>query len=205
MPHFDLLNWVITFGYIGVLLIIFVETGLFFGFFLPGDSLLFTAGLLASQKVFDIRILVPAIIITAILGYQVGYWFGKRFVQWLLRRKESFWFKKAYLQQAKDFYDRHGGKALILGRLIPIVRTFIPVVAGMVHMTNRRYFIYNVLGALMWGGGLTLLGYYLGSAVPQASHYITPIALGIVLISVAPGIWRLSCDYFCKKRKASKE
>jgi membrane-associated protein len=204
MPHFDLLHWVITLGYVGVVLIVFIETGLFFGFFLPGDSLLFTAGLLASQKIFDIRILVPLIIVAAILGYQVGYWFGQKIIQWLLKRKESFWFKRAYLEQAKDFYDRHGGKALIIGRLIPVVRTFIPVVAGMVHMTNRRYFIYNVSGALMWGGGMTLLGYYLGSIFPQASHYITIIAILIVLLSISPAVWRVSCDYICKKKRKSE-
>lgn len=190
LGHVNLTEWVSTIGYVGILLIVFLETGLFFGFFLPGDSLLFTAGFLASQHIFNISWLVSALLLTAIAGYQVGYWFGKHLGRWLLRRKDSFWFKRRYLEQAKAFYDQHGGKALIIGRLIPVVRTFVPVVAGMVDMTQRRYFSYNVAGALVWAGGITLLGYYLGRVVPNANHYILPIVGGIIVLSVLPGVWR---------------
>ncbi len=187
---FDLAHWVTTLGYFGVLLIIFLETGLFFGFFLPGDSLLFTAGFLASQKIFNIWYLIPAMMVTAILGYQVGYWFGKRLGGWLMGRKESFWFKHKHIETAKSFYDSHGRKAVVLGRLLPIVRTFVPIVAGMVHMDSRRYLILNILGALLWAGGVTLLGFTLGKTVPQASHYIIPVIFIIIFLSLTPALWR---------------
>lgn len=187
-PELDLAQWVTTLGYAGILLIIFVETGLFFGFFLPGDSLLFTAGFLASQKLFNIWLLVPSMIITALLGYQLGFVIGGRLGTWLTGRPDSFWFKQKYLVQAKVFYDKHGGKAIILGRLLPIVRTFIPVVAGMIKMRARHYFILNLLGALVWAGGVTLIGYFLGGAIPEANHYILPIVFGIIILSLLPGV-----------------
>ncbi|OGO90625.1 MAG: hypothetical protein A3F10_06865 [Coxiella sp. RIFCSPHIGHO2_12_FULL_42_15] len=190
LPHVDLTHWVEIIGYVGILSIIFLETGLFLGFFLPGDSLLFTAGFLASQRIFNIWILVPTVFITAILGYQLGYWFGKKFISWLLQRKESFWFKRRYLEQTKAFYDKHGSKALILGRLMPIIRTFVPIVAGMVGMTRGRYLFLNVVGALAWVGGIMLLGYYVGQAIPNAEHYIFPIVLAIIFLSISPGLWR---------------
>lgn len=186
----DLAHWVEVIGYAGILAIVFLETGLFFGFFLPGDSLLFTGGFLASQRIFNIWVLLPAIIVTAIMGYQLGYWFGKKCVVWLLQRPDSFWFKRRYLEQTKLFYDKHGGKALILGRLMPIVRTFAPIVAGMVVMTQRRYLFLNIAGALLWGGGITMMGYSLGQVIPDAQHYILPIVLMIIVLSIAPGIWR---------------
>ena len=160
IQHFDFAHWVETIGYVGILLIIFVESGLFVGFFLPGDSLLFIAGMLAEKGIFDITILVPAMIVTAIAGYMLGFWFGDKLGHWLLKRKDSLFFKKRYLTQAHAFYEKHGGKALVLGRLVPIVRTFAPIVAGMADMPYRRYFFYNVLGALVWCGGVTLLGFF---------------------------------------------
>lgn len=190
LAQIDLAHWVEVLGYLGILLIIFLETGLFFGFFFPGDSLLFTAGFLASQRIFNIWVLIPAIIVTAILGYQLGYWFGKKLSAWLLQRKDSFWFKRRYLDQAKVFYERHGGKALIIGRLMPIVRTFVPIVAGMVDMAPRRYFILNISGALIWAGGVTFLGFYLGTKIPNAEHYILPVVIAIIFLSISPAIWR---------------
>jgi membrane-associated protein len=188
IKHFDIASWVTTIGYVGLLLIVLIETGFFFGFFLPGDSLMFTAGLLASKGIFSIWILTPAIIVMAIIGYTIGYWFGDRLGGWLLKRKESFLFKKRYIETANEFYDKHGGKALVIGRLVPIVRTFVPIVAGMATMPYRRYFTYNVLGSLMWGGGITLLGYSLGAMVPNAGHYVLPAVIVIVILSVLPGV-----------------
>jgi len=193
--HIDISHWVQLIGYAGVLLIIFLETGLFFGFFLPGDSLLFSAGLLASQHIFNIGYLVPSIIVVAILGYQVAYWFGKKLGHWLLSRKDSLWFKRRYLEQAKIFYEEYGGRALIIGRLMPVVRTFVPIVAGMVELSYPRYVMLNVVGALMWAGGVTLLGYFLGRSVPNAEHYILPLVLLIMLASISPILWR----YFRKR------
>jgi len=176
---------------LGLLLIVFAETGFFFGFFLPGDSLVFAAGLLASKHIFNIWILVPALIVVAILGYTVGYWFGDKLGYWLMQRKDSLFFKKRYIHQAHEFYIKHGGKALIIGRLIPVVRTFVPIVAGMADMKYRSYLKFNVLGALVWGGGVTLAGYYVGALIPSAGHYILPVVIAIVILSVLPGLVHL--------------
>ncbi len=194
--HIDIAYWVSTIGYLGIFLVILFETGVFFGFFLPGDSLLFTAGLLASQKVFNIAFLVPSLVVIAILGYTFAYWFGKKMGHWLLRRKDSIWFKKSYYDQAEKFYGKHGGKALILGRLMPIVRTFVPIVAGVVQMPYRRYVMFNVAGALIWCAGITLMGYYLGNLVPNASRYVFLIVLLIVFASISPAIWHV-CKRWC--------
>ncbi|WP_264769729.1 DedA family protein [Coxiella burnetii] len=189
MLNIDLIHLVTAIGYFGILLVVFVETGIFVCFFLPGDSLLFSAGLLASQGVFKIWILVPTTIAVAILGYFLAYWLGEKLGGWLLRRPDSIWFKKSYLIQAKKFYDKHGGKSLILGRLIPVVRTFVPIVAGMTRMEYYRYIIFNVVGAFVWGGGVTLVGYYFGYLIPDVGEYILLIVLFIILLSLLPGIW----------------
>lgn len=195
ISHFNLNEWVSALGYAGLLIIVFVETGFFFGFFLPGDSLVFTAGILASKQIFNIWILVPSLVVIAILGYTFGYWFGDKLGAWLMRRKESFWFRKRYIQQAHAFYEKHGGKALVLGRLVPVVRTFAPIVAGMARMSYRSYFVYNVIGALLWGGIITLAGYYIGALIPTAGQYLLPIVLLIIFLSVLPGV-----VHFFKKR-----
>lgn len=194
--HLDVVEWVSTLGYFGLLIIIFVETGLFFGFFLPGDSLVFAAGLLASKHIFNIWILIPLLVVVAIIGYTVGYWFGDKLGHWLMKRKDSIWFKKRYLQQAHEFYEKHGGKALVIGRLVPIMRTFVPIVAGMAQMRYRSYLTFNVLGALVWGGGITFAGYYIGALIPNAGHYLFPFVLLIIFLSILPGI-----IHFLKKRK----
>lgn len=178
-------------GYIGLTAIIFSETGLFLGFFLPGDSLLFAAGLLSSQHIFNIFILAPLLIAAAILGYALAYWYGDKIGHWLLRRTDSVWFKKRYLLDAHEFYEKHGGKALIIGRLMPIVRTFLPIVAGMAEMTHRRFTLYNIIGACLWCGGISLAGYYLGTAVPNIDKYILPLVLLIIIISILPPLLHL--------------
>jgi membrane-associated protein len=140
----QLMHWVMIAGYIGVFGILFAETGLFIGFFLPGDSLLFIAGLLAGQGMFNILGLAGGGFIAAVLGYGLAYFFGAKLGDWLSHRADSFWFKKRYLVQAHDFYEKHGGKALVLGRLLPIIRTFVPIVAGMARMSWLRYGLWNL-------------------------------------------------------------
>jgi len=189
IQNFDITQWVSTIGYTGLLLIVLIETGFFFGFFLPGDSLVFAAGLLASKHIFNIWILVPALVFTAMLGYTIGYWFGDKLGHWLMRRKDTIWFKKRYIHQAHEFYERHGGKALVIGRLVPVVRTFVPIVAGMASMQYRSYFLYNVIGAVLWGGVITLMGYYIGALIPTAGEYILPVVLVIIFLSVLPGVF----------------
>jgi membrane-associated protein len=197
LHHIDIIQLTRTAGYIGLVAIILCETGLFLGFFLPGDSLLFSAGLLASQQIFNIFLLTPLLIAAAIVGYAVAYWFGDKIGHWLLKRQDTFWFKRRYLTEAHAFYEKHGGKALIIGRLIPVVRTFLPIVAGMAEMTHRRFTLFNVIGALVWCGGVTLAGYYLGAAIPNIDKYILPIVLAIIVISALPPAIHLLRTRYC--------
>lgn len=184
----DLQGLITSIGYLGIFGMAFAESGLFFGFFLPGDSLLFTAGFLASQKFFNIWILLPLITLGAIGGDSVGFWTGRKFGCWLVKQKESFFFQKKHLEMARRFYDKHGGKTLILARFMPAIRTFAPIVAGMAEMHYGSFLTYNILGGLLWSFGMTLLGYFLGSAIPDADKYLLPVIGVIILTSVLPAI-----------------
>ena len=195
--QFDLARWLTTMGYTGILIIIFAETALFFGFFLPGDSLVFTAGVLAAKQVFNIWLLMPMITITAILGYGFAYYFGYKLEHWLLSRRESIFFKKRYVTTAREFYDRHGGKALLFGRMVPIVRTFVGIVAGMAEMPRKRFWIFNIAGGLLWGCGISMLGYVIGGVLPDAIHYLLPAILLVILLSLLPGL----IHYWYERRK----
>ncbi|MFN0069915.1 MAG: DedA family protein [Chloroflexota bacterium] len=172
--------------YLVVFLVIFAESGLFFGFFLPGDSLLFTLGLLASQQVLNLPLMLVLWPIAAITGDSVGYWFGERYGRKLFSREDSFWFHKKHLVTAHEFYEKHGGKAIVLARFLPAVRTFVPIVAGMAQMSYRKFLFWNVLGGLGWSIGLTVAGYFLGSVIPDVDKYLIPIVLVIIIASVAP-------------------
>ena len=185
----DLKELITTAGYVGIFFITFAESGLFFGFFLPGDSLLFTAGFLASQEFsgLDIRILVPLLIVAAIGGDSAGFWTGRKFGRWLMNRKESFFFQKHHMIAAQKFYEKHGGKTLILARFMPAVRTFAPIVAGMADMEYRRFVSFNVIGGVLWGAGMSLAGYFLGSLIPDVDKYLLPIVGSIIIVSVLPG------------------
>lgn len=201
MGHFDLISIIQTAGYVGLFGLIFAESGLFFGFFLPGDSLLFTAGFLASQGYFDERILIPLFAIAAILGDSVGYWTGNKTGKWLTNRKESFFFKKEHIANAQKFYEKHGGKTLILARFIPAVRTFVPIVAGMANMKYSSFLTYNIIGGLLWGAGVSAAGFFLGSRIPGVDKYLLPIIIVIVLISVSPGLIHMRKDILRAMKK----
>lgn len=175
-------------GIIGVLAVIFAESGLFFGFFLPGDSLLFTAGLLASQGHLSIAVLILGGIGAAILGDAVGYTFGRRVGPALFERPNSRFFKAHHVARARIFYENHGRKTIIIARFMPIVRTFAPIIAGVAAMPYRTFATYNIIGACLWVCSLSILGYVLGSVVPNIDHYILPIILAIILISFLPGL-----------------
>jgi len=197
MPHFDLEELIRAAGYLGLFGIIFAETGLLIGFFLPGDSLLFTAGFLASQGYFNIAALIGVCFVAAVSGDAVGYGFGHRVGRGLFRKEESRLFKPAHLLRAEAFITRHGGKAVILARFLPIVRTFVPIIAGVGAMKYSRFAFFNVVGALLWAVGLPLAGYFLGSAIPSVDRYLLPIIGLIILLSIAPTaihIWRESGD-----------
>ena len=197
MPHFDLEALIETVGYVGLFCIIFAETGLLVGFFLPGDSLLFTAGFLASQDLLNIWILIPVCFVAAVIGDAVGYYIGNRYGRRLFQREESRFFKPQYLLKAEAFFREKGGMAIILARFMPVVRTFVPVVAGIGSMKYRDFVTYNVVGAVLWAIGLPLAGYFLGSAIPSVDRYLLPIVGLIVVVSIAPSaihIWRENGD-----------
>ncbi|MDO8579561.1 MAG: VTT domain-containing protein [bacterium] len=173
-------------GLVGVFAIVFAESGLFFGFFLPGDSLLFTAGLFASQGYLNISWLIIGVAIAAILGDSVGYTFGKRVGPALFSRDDSFFFHKKHAERARLFYEKYGVKTIILARFVPIVRTFAPIVAGIGGMRYRTFITYNIIGGMLWTLLLTLSGYFLGSAFPGMSRYLHIIVVIIIFISILP-------------------
>ncbi len=175
-------------GILAVAAIIFAESGLLVGFFLPGDSLLFTAGFLASQNIVDIHFLAVACFIAAVLGDSVGYAFGKRMGPRLLNRPDGKIFKKKYIAQAEAFYEQHGKKTIILARFTPIVRTFAPIVAGLGKMHYRTFLAYNVIGGALWTLGLTYAGFYIGRAVPGVEKYLEPMILLVVFVSLLPAL-----------------
>ena len=182
-------------GYVGLTLIVFVETGLLLGFFLPGDSLLVTAGLLASQPDFGLNVWLLGGILTvaAIVGDTVGYQIGKATGPRIFTRQDSLLFNKAHLLRAQAFYEKHGGKTIIIARFMPIVRTFAPVVAGVGQMEYRSFLMYNVIGGVAWVWSMLMTGYILGRTVPGVAQHIEKIILLVIFLSILPGIigwWR---------------
>lgn len=195
--EFDLVKLIETIGYVGLALIIFAESGLFFGFFFPGDSLLLTAGLLASRGVLNIYILIPVLFVAAVLGDNVGYWFGEKTGPRIFTRPNSFLFKQENLHKAHAFYERHGGKTITLARWLPVIRTFVPIVAGAARMNYRRFIVFNLLGALAWAVGMPLLGYALGRAfgsIEGIDRYFTLLVLAFFLIPGIPALLHLWRD-----------
>ncbi len=173
-----------SFGYPGLFFIVFAETGLMFGFFLPGDSLLMVAGTLAAKGFFDLTLLCVLLFIAAALGNIVGYYFGKHVGKRLFSREDSLLFHKNNIEKANQFYKKHGGKAIILARFIPVIRTFAPIVAGIADMDIKTFLFFNVVGSLLWAVGLTILGYFLGTVIPD--KYIELIIILIIIISLLP-------------------
>lgn len=200
LPNFSILEFIREFGqahsilvYIVIFAIIFAESGLFFGFFFPGDSLLFMVGFLASQGALHIWMLIPLLALAAITGDSVGFWTGKKFGGWMMKQEESFIFKKSHLLKAQRFYEEHGGKTLILARFIPAIRTFAPIVAGMANMKYEKFISFNVVGGVLWAAGMTMLGYLLGNVIPESDvdKYLLPIVGAIVVISVLPALFQM--------------
>lgn len=185
MP-FDLLKILPTIGYVGITAVVFAESGLFFGFFLPGDSLLFTAGFLASQGFFDIRILTLLCFIGAVAGDSVGYFIGHKLGRRLFLKKDSLFFHRENLRKAENFYERYGKKTIILARFLPVVRTFAPIVAGIGNMQYQTFVAFNIIGGFFWAVGLTVAGFYLGKSIPNVDKYLFPIVGAIIILSVLP-------------------
>ncbi|MBI4268303.1 VTT domain-containing protein [Candidatus Uhrbacteria bacterium] len=178
-------------GLFGATFIIFAETGLFVGFFFPGDSLLFTAGFLASQNFLDIRLLLPLLFFAAVAGNLTGYAFGKDVGPKLFSREDSIFFHKKHVEKTKLFFEKHGAKTIFFARFFPIIRTFTPILAGVGGMPYRQFVFHTVCGGFVWTVGLTVLGYVLGTAIPDIDRYLLPIIAGIVIVSLLPGIVHL--------------
>jgi len=180
--------------------IIFAESGLLVGFFLPGDTLLFTAGFFAAQGKLTLAALLAVVILAAIIGNEVGYEIGKRTGKRIFKKKDGILFREEYVERAENFYEKHGGKTIILARFIPVVRTFSAVVAGVGSMSRIRFFIYNVAGAILWCTSVTLLGYWLGSKIPNIDKYLLPIIILAMLFSFSPTFY-----HFIKQMREKKQ
>jgi membrane-associated protein len=174
-----------TFGTIGLLAVIFAESGLLVGFFLPGDSLLFTAGVLAARGDLTLVVVLVGVVVAAVAGDQVGYGFGRKVGPALFRRPDSRFFRRDYVDKAQSYFERYGVKTIVLARFVPVVRTFAPIVAGVGAMDYRTFLTFNVLGGVLWGVGVTMLGFLLGEAI-NIDRYLLPVIGLIVLASVLP-------------------
>ena len=189
LPGVDLEQLLITIGLVGLAAIIFAESGLFFGFFLPGDTLLITAGVLASARpdLFSIEAVVFVCFIAAVVGDAVGFLFGQRFGRRLYERPDSRYFKKSHLVAAEAFYEKHGGKTIVIARFLPFVRTFAPIVAGAANMGYPRFAVFNFIGAFLWAVGLPVAGYALGEAMgEQLDRWLLVVLIVVFLLSVTP-------------------
>ncbi len=186
-----------TLGLIGVVAIVFAESGLFFGFFLPGDSLLFTAGFLASQGLISITWLLILCFIAAVIGDNVGYFFGKKVGPMIFNKEDSLFFHKKHINRAQDFYNKYGKKTIFLARFIPIIRTFVPIVAGVAGMEYKTFFRFNIIGGFVWTWGMLGTGYILGNIIPNAEKYLSLIIIVIIVISFIPAVY----EFFKQKQK----
>lgn len=190
-------------GFTLLILIIFAETGVFFGFFLPGDSLLFIAGLLSESEVLDVHVsaMIPILVVAAVAGSTTGYFTGKWAGNYLKNRKENFFFKKKYLELTHDFYQRHGMMAFILGRFLPVIRTFVTILAGTVNINFGKFFLFNVIGATLWITSMVMAGNLLGRAFPDLPDYLEIIVAGMILVSAIP----VALTWFRARRKMRQQ
>ncbi|VVB70936.1 SNARE associated Golgi protein [uncultured archaeon] len=197
---YDVNNLILWGGYLIIAIIIFSETGLLIGFFLPGDSLLVTAGLFAAKGDLNIILLNLILIPAAVIGDALNYRFGFKVGGALFKREDSRFFKKKHVIKAKNFYEKHGGKTIIIARFVPVVRTFAPMVAGIAEMKYRKFFLFNVIGATLWIITMTMAGYLLGSLIPNIDKNITYVALAVIVISFIP----LIVEYFRHRKKKNE-
>lgn len=191
-------NIITTVDTLGVIAVIFMETGLFFGFFLPGDSLLFTAGFFAWQGNLPLWVLLVGTFVAAVLGDNTGYLFGKKIGPKIFSREKSLFFDREHITKAQLFYEKHGRKTIILARFIPIIRTFAPIVAGVGNMEYKTFLIFNMIGGFIWTWGVLLAGYFFGAVVPNAEKYILPAVIVIILVSASPALKHIFIEW--KKR-----
>lgn len=204
MSFLDPETIIATGGLALIAFIVFAESGLLFGFFFPGDTLLFLAGALAAQGQFNIITAVLVIMFSAALGGNVGYIIGQRAGPKLFKKKDGILFRHEYIARSEAFYKKHGGKTILLARFVPIVRTFAPVVAGMGNMDKRRFTFYNIAGSALWGAGVTLLGYFFGKYIPNIDTYLFPIIGAVMLLSFGPALYHIFKDAKSRSLVASK-
>lgn len=185
-----LLHFITNFGWLAVLLVIFAESGLMVGFFLPGDSLLFVSGTLVQREIFHVNIwlFVVCLFLAAVAGNSLGYYLGRKFGRRLFRKPDSRFFRHEYLLEAEKFYEKNGSKTIVIAMFVPIVRAFSPVVAGIAHMPYRTFVTFNVIGAALWVGSFTLLGFYAGKFIEKLGINVEIAALVVIFLSLLPGI-----------------
>lgn len=179
----DLITLIKTVGLAGIVFMVFAESGLLIGFIFPGDSLMFTAGFLASQGYLNIWVLLVACFLAAVAGDSAGYYFGEKIGPRIFTKEDSQFFKKEYVSKARRFYEKYGGKAIVLARFLPVVRTLVPILAGVGRMRYSTFLFYNIFGGFLWTIGLITFGYVLGSSIADIDKYLLPIILGIILLS----------------------
>lgn len=188
---FDVAQLIEAGGLLLIALIIFAESGMFVGFFFPGDTLLLGAGIFAAAGKLQIELLIPVIIVAAILGDNIGYHIGKHYGRRLFRKKDGIIFRQAYVQHAEKFYEKYGSKMMLFAHFVPIVRTFAPPVAGVAHMDYKKFFVYDAIGIIAWGTSITLIGYWFGSKIPHLDKYIEYAIIGVMVITIGPTIYHL--------------
>lgn len=184
--------------------IVFAESGLLFGFFLPGDTLLFATGIFAAQGELSLPTAISVIVVSAILGGRAGYYIGEKTGPKLFKQSDGIFFRREYIVRAEEFYEKHGGKTIILARFIPVVRTFAPVVAGAGNMNLAKFNLYNIIGSGFWAISITLAGYYLGSKIPNIDHYVLPIILFFVVLSFLSPFYHAIKDPTSRARLITK-
>jgi len=192
--HFDVTGLIQSGGLLVIALIVYAESGMMVGFFLPGDTLLLSAGILAASGQFPVELTIGVIAAAAVLGDNTGYIIGKTAGKRLFRKKDGIIFRQEYVQKAEKFYEKHGAKTLLIAHYVPIVRSFAPLVAGIARMNRAQFFIYDLVGAVSWAVILTLLGYWFGSRIPNLESYIHYVLLGIIVISFGPVAWHIVRD-----------
>ena len=199
--NFDLVTFIKTVGYLGITMIVFLESGVPIGFFFPGDSLLFTAGFLSSQGYFSIFLLTPLAFFAAVLGDSFGYAFGRKIGPAIFNREDSFFFHKHHLEKTRVFYEKYGKLTIIIARFMPIVRTFAPILAGVGRMSYPTFISYNLIGGAAWSFGMSFLGYVFGNVIPNPDRYILPIVIAIIILSIMPTAIHLLKDYRANRIK----
>lgn len=184
--------------------IVFAESGLLVGFWLPGDTLLLGAGIIAAQGEINLFLLIFAVVLAAVIGDNLGYSIGKRTGHKIFNKEDGILFQKDHVQRAERFYEKHGGKTIILARFIPVVRTFAPLVAGVGKMDRKNFLMYNIIGALLWGAGVVLLGYWFGSKIPHLEQYIQYVLLAIIVLSFGSSLVHILREEKIRKRLVKK-